>query len=418
MVNYEKVSEIIESLKDKLKKEVQEKEEFVISTKESLRKEFERRTREAGIEGDVLVGGSIEKGTWLPEKLEFDIFIRIRSAEGFKRFYTICPEGERMLGSRDYFRIEEKEYGVEIIPIKYIERPEEAEDITDLSPFHVEYVNSRTNEDMKYDIRLLKRFMMKKGVYGAETHVGGFSGYLAELLIINYGSLLSLFKAVESEWKSKIYLDPEGYYRNYFDAKFHLGEDKTYGPMIFVDPTFRYRNAAAALSLEAYSKFIFYVRMFLRNPSEEYFLFEEKITDEVLKRRAEERGTLVLIYKIKKSGKEDFFLGKLKRVSRRIGERLREKGIPLYDCGFFYNKEGYYLFFELESTQFSKKERRIGPPVWVSAKYFDAFCNKHGEVYVYKNNLVADVPRQDLQLLLKQMIEEYQLEILEWKSYL
>ena len=40
------------------------------------------------------------------------------------------------------------------------------------------------------------------GVYGAEIRVGGFSGYLCELLTLSFGSFTDILKAV-SDWKEK-----------------------------------------------------------------------------------------------------------------------------------------------------------------------------------------------------------------------
>ena len=38
---------------------------------------------------------------------------------------------------------------------------------------------------------LFKYFLKQKGIYGAESYNKGISGYLAEVLIINFGSFLN-----------------------------------------------------------------------------------------------------------------------------------------------------------------------------------------------------------------------------------
>jgi len=44
----------------------------------------------------------------------------------------------------------------------------------------------------------LKQFMKGIGVYGSELRRRGFSGYLTELLVINYGSFLGVLKEASS----------------------------------------------------------------------------------------------------------------------------------------------------------------------------------------------------------------------------
>jgi tRNA nucleotidyltransferase (CCA-adding enzyme) len=49
------------------------------------------------------------------------------------------------------------------------------------------------------------------GVYGAEIKVGGFSGYLCELLILHHNSFLDTVKAF-ARYKHRTVIDIEGYY--------------------------------------------------------------------------------------------------------------------------------------------------------------------------------------------------------------
>jgi tRNA nucleotidyltransferase (CCA-adding enzyme) len=77
------------------------------------------------------------------------------------------------------------------------------------TPLHTRYVKSRLSECMKDDVRLLKSFFKSIGVYGAESHVGGFSGYVCELLVIRYGSFRKVLEAI-SRWGPGVYVDVEG----------------------------------------------------------------------------------------------------------------------------------------------------------------------------------------------------------------
>ena len=122
---------------------------------------------------------------------------------------------------------------------------------------------------MKKPVILLKKFLKGVGVYGAEIKVGGFSGYLCELLIIHYGSFLNLLKSVVNwRWRRKrIVIDIEKSYEK-------KGVDPTQvfdSPLIVIDPIDDRRNVASALREDRLSEFIAAAKAFLRNPSEHFF---------------------------------------------------------------------------------------------------------------------------------------------------
>ncbi len=82
------------------------------------------------------------------------------------------------------------------------------------------------------------------GVYGAVNKVCGFSGYLAELLILKCGDFVGVIKEA-AVWKSgtTISLAEEG------DGSFR-------SPLVFIDPVDRDRKAASALSVDSFAVFI------------------------------------------------------------------------------------------------------------------------------------------------------------------
>ena len=93
---------------------------------------------------------------------------------------------------------------------------------------------------------LLKKFMESVGTYGSEFKVGGFSGYLCEMMIFSYGSFIDTLKDAANNWK-------HGYS---FDLEDH-GTSKLFNdPMVAVDPVDKNRNVAAALTLQKMSEFV------------------------------------------------------------------------------------------------------------------------------------------------------------------
>src|SRR3989344_5641158 len=123
-----------------------------------------------------VIGGSVAKGTWLKNNYDVDVFVKFRNNNNLSnrlekilkaRFDNI----ERIHGSRDYFQVHFMGLNFEVIPILDIKK------------------NSNGLED---DVRLAKYFCKIQEVYGAETYIKGFSGYVLEILIIKYGGFINL----------------------------------------------------------------------------------------------------------------------------------------------------------------------------------------------------------------------------------
>ena len=87
--------------------------------------------------------------------------------------------------------------------------------------------------------------MAMTGTYGSEFKVGGFAGYLCELLILKYGNFENTLKAA-IKWKHGHVIDLEGY-----------GTSNQFkDPLVVIDPTDKNRNVAAALRLDKMAEFI------------------------------------------------------------------------------------------------------------------------------------------------------------------
>ena len=90
------------------------------------------------------------------------------------------------------------------------------------------------------------------GTYGSEFKVGGFAGYLCELLIIKYGTFEECLKKA-SMWKFGHVIDLKNYNTS------NLFND----PLIVIDPTDMNRNVGAALRLDKMAEFIQSARNYL-----------------------------------------------------------------------------------------------------------------------------------------------------------
>ncbi len=269
--------EIIKPNLAELKKIEESTSELVETIRRNLKKQK--------INSQVFVGGSSAKNTLIKKsKYDIDIFVRFDkkySDNLSKLLKRALPKNAKTIhGSRDYFSILENGIHFEIVPVLKINKPEEAQNITDLSYFHVNYVKNQINKNKKLadEIRLAKAFAYYQDCYGAESYVNGFSGYAIELLVIHYKTFMNFLKAMAKikENQQKLMLDPDKKYKNRQEIEEKLNPSKLMSPIILIDPTFRERNALAALSQETFDVFQKSCRAFLANPSSKFFELENK----------------------------------------------------------------------------------------------------------------------------------------------
>ena len=166
------------------------------------------------IKAEIFVGGSYAKQTLMrKDKYDIDIYVRFD-----KKYENISDLLEKIIkkskmkfikihGSRDYFQIQ-KDNGLlfEIIPVRKISKPMEAENVTDLSYLHVNYVKKNINNKIQKEILIMKAFSVANNFYGAESYVRGFSGYAIECLLIHYKNFEKTLKEL-CKCEYKLFID-------------------------------------------------------------------------------------------------------------------------------------------------------------------------------------------------------------------
>lgn len=229
---------------------------------------------------DVRVEGSFAKDTWLSGDVDFDLFILFRRsycsksllAETVEKLQALLErEGltvEKRYAEHPYLRVKVGRYWAEVVPACAISPGEKPLTAVDRTPLHTEYIKSRLGAVERGEVRLLKSFLKGIGVYGAEIAVEGFSGYLAELLIVEYQCFRRLLEEAASKWRPPVVIDVEGHYTSRRQVLEVFGRDK---PLIVVDPVDPSRNVAAAVSLRSFAKFVLAARLYLSQPSTRYF---------------------------------------------------------------------------------------------------------------------------------------------------
>jgi len=223
------------------------------------------------------IGGSFAKETVVKKsgKQDIDIFVVFDSAEELASFESTLKgldlpgSLKKVHGSRDYFQIDCDDVILEVVPVMKNLKPEEAENVTDVSLSHVGYIRTEIKKHPRLgnEIRLAKRFCAANRVYGAESYINGFSGYSIEVLVCHFGGFVKFLKGM----KKAHVIDPSKFFRTKQEVLRELNSAKILSPIILVDPTFKYRNATAGLSRETFEKFLEAADAFLKNPSKEFF---------------------------------------------------------------------------------------------------------------------------------------------------
>ncbi len=145
----------------------------------------------------AILGGSGAKGTWLSGNHDLDIFVLFPLRKYASRsgelsdiigpvLQKLFPQQQlkRVHGSRDYFQLMYEGFNIEVVPILKIARAEQAVNITDVSPLHTKWVSAKSAA-IKDEILLAKQFCKAQSLYGAESYITGFSGYVLEILVNN-----------------------------------------------------------------------------------------------------------------------------------------------------------------------------------------------------------------------------------------
>ena len=342
-------------------------------------------------DGKAVLGGSGAKKTSL-KTFDADIFVKFnynkykdRSNELSdileKALKRIFKKITRLHGSRDYFQLNFGKFNFEIIPILDIKKAEQAKNITDVSPLHAKWVLK--HKKFQDDIRLVKQFCKAQGVYGAESHIMGFSGYICEVLSIYYGSFLKLAKNA-AKWKDKEVIDAAGYYKRK-DVFRELNTSKLNSPLIVIDPVQADRNAAAALSFENFDRFRNACKKFLKKPSEDFFIIKKFSMDDIIKKNKSKKTIFLVVRPLK--GKVDVIGCKLVKALDFINKELIKNGFKVFEQGWNWDEEVIF-YFVLDKKILAEKVERAGPLLKLK-EHVSRFKKKHKKTVIKRGRIFA-----------------------------
>lgn len=375
----------------KEQKEVQRTISGVLS---KLQKSLER------IHAKAVPGGSIAKQTWISEQHDLDIFVKFDYEHWTGKQLSDALENacrksfkqiERVHGSRDYFHIRHGKYEIETVPVLDISKPEQAENVTDLSPFHTEWVSKKTLQRPKLssEVRLLKQFCRSAGVYGAESFIMGFSGYVLEILTIHYGNFAELARSAAG-WKSRAFIDADKKYANESQAKQRINPSRLVSPMLVVDPVQPERNAAAALSEKNFEIFKQKCKDFMKRPSEDYFRIRKMGLKELKKDAG--KNYLVTYEAVPVEDKRDIAGCKIVKSHENIVRIFKQNGFEVVSSGWQWNDKAI-MWYNINKKKIDEYYVREGPDA-TSVPNAEDFRKVHKNTFIKNGRLYAKIKRK------------------------
>ena len=357
-------------------------------------KSLRKKIKNKGLSAQVFVGGSLAKKTIVKkDKQDIDVFVRFNSkyrGENLSKLLenVLFKDFKKIHGSRDYFRKEVKDVIIEVVPVLKIRKPNEAENITDLSFFHVKYIKSLINKHKRLsnEIMLAKTFAHASNCYGAESYIKGFSGYALELLICHFKSFKKFIKTIAKHdfLKTKLIIDDKGFFKPKKSVLRKLNESKLESPIILIDPTFKQRNALAGLSNKTLTNFKKHCKKFLKNPNEKLFKPNDE-SKELIKKHKNQLN----IVKIKTSKQKGDISGtKSKKFYEFFTQKISKE---------FLIKKRFFKYAEEENTAYlyyllnKKPVETIKGPKTNRKRNTEKFLKKHKNSYIKGKQTYAKI---------------------------
>ncbi len=350
--------------------------------------------------------GSVAKGTFLANP-DIDMFIMFPESYPRDEMEKIGIQagrdlinGKLMYAEHPYSSGVYEGIEVDMVPCYFHKTTENLMTSVDRTPFHTDYILNHTNEKLRDEMRLMKKFMKGIGTYGAEPDIRGFSGYLCEVITLYHKGFLETIKAA-SEWKVGTTLVPEEKGPTFKE------------PLVVYDPVDCKRNVASAVHEDTLCKFITACKAYLENPSEKFFFpskrtpMSEEECDGYLKKGDMHIVSLTF-------DRPDVIIENLHaqvwRTENGIRKKLSEFGFDSLRAVHETYSDYVTIVLLMSNISLSKTMRHPGPPVGKGnvTKFMEKWENNpYGKPFIEdgKWNVIRDRHYTDIRALLQNEIE-------------
>ncbi|MBU5557763.1 MAG: CCA tRNA nucleotidyltransferase [Candidatus Aenigmatarchaeota archaeon] len=368
--------------------------------------------------------GSVAKGTWLAAKNELDMFLlfnpAVPRAQLESRGMALAKEVMENIGGKGRIAYAEHPYltgtvvdsnttfKLDLVPCYDIADPSKIQSAVDRTPHHVRYV--KANLKMPDEVRLLKAFAMACGCYGADAKTQGFSGYLCELLVLNYGMFADVISSA-ADWKAGIIIDLRGKPAPDAYKKFHA-------PLVLIDPVDPNRNVAAAVSPEVFYRFVRTCKDFLLKPLPQFFEIIEPQPYSIseIAKQIRSRGTRWYLITFKRPAiVDDILWPQMRRCLDILQTKLHEADFEVLRKGAWADDKQCALVLEMKEWHLPRIDKNIGPNIY--SRHASDFLKHYKEyrVFIEGESWVVEVPHKHTAALffLKDMLGRPEKELLK-----
>ena len=378
--------------------------------------------KEEGVSAIVRVEGSVAKDTWLSENPDIDIFLRLPTSiprknlgdVGLKIAKKAAGDAKQIerFAEHPYLEVFVEGYRVDIVPC-YDAKPGEWQSATDRTPYHTDYIKKYITKCLRGDVRLLKKFMQGVDVYGAEIKVGGFSGYLCELLIMKYNSFAQVMSAF-AHYNKRVVIDIENFYAGRENELSLLFPE----PLVIIDPVDKGRNVASAVQPQKLYTFIGAARAFLKKPSVQFFYPPEPavLPVENLKIQLENRSSSLVFLCVRElTAVPDVLWGQLYKTKRSLHKLLELNDYKILKDAVWSDEKNLSVFaFELEAQVLPNIKKHTGPPLereYESESFLAKYASNKQVIsgpYIENGRWIVELPRKttDAAKLLKEKLDD------------
>tara|TARA_B100001250_G_scaffold115613_1_gene97978 strand:+ start:1024 stop:2199 length:1176 start_codon:yes stop_codon:yes gene_type:complete len=328
------VKQLLNEVLEEIKPNAKETENYSV-----IIKDLTNKVTETNVE--TIVVGSIAKGTNL-RRADIDLFIKFESEtdlkkEGLDLARKILPNGKELYAQHPYLRGEIDGIGIDVVPCYAITDSSKPVSAVDRTPYHTEWVNQNI-QGREDDVRLAKQFLKGCGAYGASAAIGGFSGYLVEILCIKYGSFTNLINEIAT-WKPPVVIDKI--------------EEAQEASIMIKDPVDSNRNVAAGVTVKGLGTAILASKGFIENPSKDFFFPKDK------ERKA--KGFVTTISMELPEGTEETILPWLQKQARKIYRAVKDFEPIAWNANL--GQKGF-IVIETATIELPKIVPHKGPAPW------------------------------------------------------
>jgi tRNA nucleotidyltransferase (CCA-adding enzyme) len=329
---------------------------IIRSLKEHVLNEIKKTTLPITLE----LVGSTAKDTYIKNAVDIDLFLvfpvttprEVLQEKGLAIGRAFLEHQEECYAEHPYVRGVFQGYKTELVPCYKIESASQKLSAVDRTPLHTRYVKKHLKETQKKEVRLCKQFLKGIGCYGAEAEIEGFSGYLCELLIMNYKTFQQLIEYAQ-QWRhgETIALNTGSY------PSFET-------PLIFIDPVDPERNVASALSEEKFILFRNACTAYQQKPRRSFF-FPNPVTPWSLEKIRDKINTneYIGIQLPRPKIIAENLYPQIRKAVRAITDLCKQHDFMIRTATFSIDETSIYILVQPETFTLPKTILHEGPPV-------------------------------------------------------